>query len=178
MTYARSIALGAALATVLALGGCSPAAGEPPADSTADVRDVFDRWAKAFKAKDIDGIMALYAPGDALLAYDLVAPLQYRGKDAYKKDYEEFLGQYSSPIEVEYRDLRVVAGNDVAFLYALERIGGTLKNGQRSDVWLRATSGLRKIEGKWLIVHDHISVPADLATGKALLELKPAGGPS
>jgi ketosteroid isomerase-like protein len=61
----------------------------------------------------------------------------------------------------------------VAFIHALERMSGTLKNGQKSDVWVRATSGLRKINGKWLIVHDHISVPADLDTGKAVLDLKP-----
>jgi len=48
-----------------------------------------------------------------------------------------------------------------------------MKTGQKTDVWLRATSGVRKVDGKWLIVHDHISVPADFETGKALLELKP-----
>jgi len=48
-----------------------------------------------------------------------------------------------------------------------------MKNGQPSDMWLRATSGLRKMNGKWLIVHDHVSVPIDFETGKAVLELKP-----
>ena len=41
------------------------------------------------------------------------------------------------------------------------------------DMWIRATSGLRKIKGKWLIVHDHVSVPADMATGKSAMDLKP-----
>src|SRR5438105_11098713 len=139
----------------------------------AEIRDVYDRWAKAFRAHDLDGIMAVYAPGDAVVSYDIVAPLQYVGKDAYRKDYQEFLAQYDGPIEVEYRDLRIVAGKDVAFLNALERLSGTLKNGQKSDLWVRATSGLRKINGKWLIVHDHISVPIDFATGKAVMDLKP-----
>jgi hypothetical protein len=57
--------------------------------------------------------------------------------------------------------------------HALERLSGKLKNGQQSDVWLRATSGIRKMNGKWLIVHDHISVPTDFESGKALLDLKP-----
>jgi ketosteroid isomerase-like protein len=50
---------------------------------------------------------------------------------------------------------------------------GTLKGGQKSEVWLRVTSGLRRINGRWLIIHDHISAPADFATGKAVLDLKP-----
>jgi ketosteroid isomerase-like protein len=28
----------------------------------------------------------------------------------------------------------------------------------------------RKIEGKWLIVHEHVSVPVDLTTDKAVFE--------
>ena len=35
--------------------------------------------------------MSVYAPGDAVVAYDVVPPLQYKGKDAYRKDYQEFL---------------------------------------------------------------------------------------
>jgi ketosteroid isomerase-like protein len=69
--------------------------------------------------------------------------------------------------------MRIVAGGDVAFIHALERLSGTLKNGQKSEVWVRATSGLQKIDGKWLIVHDHVSVPTDFETGKAVLDLKP-----
>jgi uncharacterized protein (TIGR02246 family) len=141
--------------------------------SNQEIRAVYDAWAKAFEAKDLDGIMAVYAPGDALVAYDVVPPLQYVGKDSYRKDYQEFLAMYEGPIKVEYRDLRIMSSGDVGFIHAVERMSGTLKNGQKSDIWLRATSGLRKINGKWLIVHDHISVPADFDTGKAVLDLKP-----
>jgi ketosteroid isomerase-like protein len=44
---------------------------------------------------------------------------------------------------------------------ALERMGGTLKGGQQSSVWVRATVTFRRIDGKWFDVHDHISVPVD-----------------
>ena len=146
-----------------------------PLQSQSDqqIRAVYDAWAKAFEAKDLDGIMAVYAPGDALVAYDVVPPLQYVGKDAYRKDYQEFLAMYEGPIDIEYRDLRIMSSGDLGIINALERMSGTLKNGQKSDIWLRATSGLRKINGKWLFVHDHISVPADFETGKAALDLKP-----
>lgn len=141
--------------------------------SDQEIHAVYDAWAKAFKAKDLDGIMAVYAPGDSLVAYDVVPPLQYVGKEAYRKDYQEFLAMYEGPIDIEYRDLRIMSSGDLGIINALERMSGTLKNGQKSDIWLRATSGLRKINGKWLIVHDHISVPADFETGKAALDLKP-----
>ena len=143
------------------------------ASGESEIRALYDRWAKAFEAHDIDGIMSNYAFGDAILAYDIAPPLQYKGYDAYRKDFVEFLDQYDGPIHVEYRDMRIFCNGDVGFLHALERMTGKLKNGQQSDLWLRATSGVRKINGKWLIVHDHVSVPTDFDTGKAMLDLKP-----
>jgi uncharacterized protein (TIGR02246 family) len=138
-----------------------------------EIRALLDRWAKTFEAHDIDGIMSNYAPGDAVVAYDIAPPLQYKGKEAYRKDYLEFLAQYDGPIHVEYHDMRVFNSGDVGFVHALERFSGKLKNGQHSDMWLRYTGGLRKMNGKWLIVHDHVSVPTDFESGKAVLDLKP-----
>ena len=144
-----------------------------PYDNEAGIRALYDNWAKAFEARNIDGIMAVYAPGDALIAYDVVAPLEYKGKEAYRKDYLEFVSQYDGPIHVEYRDMRILSSGDLGVIHALERFTGKLKNGQPSDIWLRATSAVQKLDGKWLIVHDHISAPVDFESGRAVLDLKP-----
>jgi ketosteroid isomerase-like protein len=66
-----------------------------------------------------------------------------------------------------------VSGGDVAFAYMLEHYAGVLKDGSKSDIWRRDTSCFRKIGSRWYDVHDHVSVPADFATGKAMLALKP-----
>jgi ketosteroid isomerase-like protein len=50
---------------------------------------------------------------------------------------------------------------------------GTLKSGQKFDAWVRFTECYRKTQGRWLAIHDHISVPVDLDTGKAVLDAKP-----
>jgi len=159
---------------VLAVSASAQTRSNPPqnSDPTA-VRKLYDDWAKAFRAKDVKTIMTFYAPGDAVVAYDVIPPLQYKGHAAYAKDYADFLAPFDGPVTVEFREMRVAAGGDVAFVHCLERITGKMKNGQKVDMWLRATSGLRKINGKWLIVHDHISVPANLDTGKAEMGLKP-----
>jgi uncharacterized protein (TIGR02246 family) len=139
----------------------------------AEIKALYDRSAKAFEARDVDGIMSVYGPQDSVVAYDIAPPLQYRGKEAYRKDYIEFLNQFDGPLHVEYRDMRIICSGDVGFIHALERISGKLKSGQQSDSWVRATSGVQRIAGHWLIVHDHISVPTDFETGKSLLDLKP-----
>jgi ketosteroid isomerase-like protein len=117
--------------------------------------------------------MAVYAAGDALTAYDIVPPLQYRGADAYRKDYADFFAQFSGPLHVEMRDQHLEVSGDLALAYGLERISGKMTNGQPVDTWLRYTSAFKRIGGQWRDIHDHISVPADMNTGKAALDLKP-----
>lgn len=70
-------------------------------------------------------------------------------------------------------ELTVVSGGDVAFAHSLNRISGTLPNGGRSDNWVRWTACFRKLDGGWLITHDHVSVPVDPQSGSAALHLEP-----
>lgn len=136
-----------------------------------EIRGWLDRWTKAFTKQDVDAIMALYA--DDVVAYDVVPPLQYVGKAEYRTDYQQFLSQYEGNLHVEVRDLHVGATGDLAYAAGLELISGTLKNGQKSHVWLRFTSLFRKSDGRWLDFHDHVSVPADIESGKAMLDMQP-----
>ena len=55
---------------------------QPTMAMIAAIRALYDRWAKVFEAYDIEGIMANDAPGDAVVAYDVVAPLRRRGQRA------------------------------------------------------------------------------------------------
>jgi ketosteroid isomerase-like protein len=95
------------------------------------------------------------------------------GADAFRKVWEEVFLVYQGPIYYEIHDLDITMGDEVAFTHSLNRISGTMNNGQKTDLWLRWTACFRKINGKWLIVHHHNSVPVDLEQGKAVLSLKP-----
>src|SRR5436309_15876362 len=140
-------------------------------NAAKEIRGWLDRWMKAFREKDADAVMALYA--DDVIAYDVVPPLQYVGKAAYRADYQQFFSQYDSNLNVETRDLHVEASGELGYATGLQMISGTLKHGQKSGIWVRFTSLYRRINGKWLDFHDHVSVPADIESGKAMLELKP-----
>jgi uncharacterized protein (TIGR02246 family) len=144
---------------------------EDRSTNEAAIRDLVDRLVKAVRAKDLDGVMSAYAPG--LVAFDIVPPLQYVGAESYEKPWREVFELYESPLQYEVRDLRIIAGDDVAFSHSLNRLTGTMKNGRKTDLWLRWSAGYRKIDGKWLIAHLQASVPVDMATGKARLDLKP-----
>jgi ketosteroid isomerase-like protein len=141
------------------------------ASNEAQVRRQIDGFVEAFRTKDLNLMMSLYAPG--FVAFDIVPPLQNVGTDSYRKVWEKAFTFFKDPIEFETRDQSITAGNDMAFSYQLLRIQATMINGQQIDRWERITFCFRKIDGKWLIVHEHVSVPADLLSGKAVLDLKP-----
>ena len=166
--------LPALIALVLVTSGSgSPAQAQKPSNSVDQINQALAKWKSAFEAKDVNAVMAVYAPGSALTAYDVVPPLQYQGADAYRKDYAEFFAQFDGPLHVEMRDGHVEASGELGVAYGLERISGKMKSGSPVDIWLRYTSAFKRIGGQWLDVHDHVSVPVDMDTGKALLQLKP-----
>jgi uncharacterized protein (TIGR02246 family) len=140
-------------------------------NSEAQIRELVDNWVKAVRAKDIDGVMSHYAPD--LLSFDVMPPLQYVGAEAYRKLWEMCFNEFQGSIGFEMRDLRISASDDVAFCHSLNRLTGTMKNGEKNDMWARATVGFRKIDGQWLVTHEHASVPFDPESGKASLDLKP-----
>ena len=90
-----------------------------------------------------------------------------------KKGIEKWFAQHEGVIDCEIRDLSISTGDDVAFCHYLYRITGTMTNGNKVDMWVRATLCFRKIERNWLITHEHDSEPFDMQTFKALLDLKP-----
>ncbi len=48
-----------------------------------------------------------------------------------------------------------------------------MSNGKALELTVGVTDVYRKINGKWLIVHEHVSVPVDPNTGQADLQSKP-----
>jgi ketosteroid isomerase-like protein len=164
-----------AVCAITLLSGCmkQPPPPDPAIKAKHNIQLLFDRWKAAFEAKDVNGVMSIYAPGATLTAYDVVPPLQFKGADEYRKDYSNFFAQFDGPIRVEVPDMHIEAGPGVAFVYGLERMTGKLKDGTPIDMWMRYTEGLKYMNGQWRVVHEHISVPADLTTGKASLDLKP-----
>jgi ketosteroid isomerase-like protein len=126
---------------------------------------------RAIHDRDPQALTRAFAPD--IMSFDALPPLQRLGVEAVRARAAEWLGWYDGPIGYEIRDLRITAGEETAFASYLYRVTGTMSNGSPVDMWLRATIGLRKHDGDWLIVHEHTSVPFDTDSGLAALELTP-----
>jgi ketosteroid isomerase-like protein len=135
------------------------------------IRQRLEDLAKALNAKDIDGVMSLFAPN--LVSFDIVPPLRYVGAENKRRAWQEAFAAFPGPIEYEVHELSVTTHGELAFVHSLNHLKATLSSGQITEMWLRWTACLRRIDGVWLVVHDHVSVPADLEHGRAVLNLTP-----
>ena len=159
-------------AALLAAGASfAGAAQAAPSGDEAAIRALEAQFAAAVTAKDVDAIMRVYGPD--VFVYDVVPPRQYAGAAAYRKDWEGFMGGFKGPVKFEVSDLAVEIAGPVAWSHSIQRAVGTDPSGQPSDVTVRVTDVYRKTAGGWRIVQEHVSVPVDLATGKADLQSKP-----
>ena len=126
---------------------------------------------RAIGDKDVEALVAKAAPG--VVSFDALPPLQRTGSEAIRTRLQEWFGWYDGPIGYEVRDLRITAGDDVAFAHYFYHVTGRMTNGNEVDMWVRTTMGLQKTGGAWVIAHEHNSVPIDAESGKASLDLTP-----
>ena len=138
------------------------------------IRQRVEDAVKALRAKDIDGVMSLFAPN--LVSFD-IAPhfgaLRYVGAENKRRAWQEAFATFTGPFAYKVHELNVTAHGELAFVHSLNHVRATLASGHTTDLWLRWTACLRRIDGVWLVVHDHVSVPADLEHGHAVLDLTP-----
>ena len=137
----------------------------------ARIRKLINDRAKAVRAKDINGSVTSYAQD--IVSFDVVNPLQKIGLDACRQRAEAWFSSFEGPIGYEICDLSITTGDDVAFCHSLNHVNGTKTDGGQIDMWWRSTLCCHKIEGQWMVTHEHSSVPFDVESGKASLDLKP-----
>lgn len=136
------------------------------------IRDRLQGWVKTVRAKDVDGVMSYYAPN--VLLFDLTPPLQYRGAETCRKNWAEWFPTFRGSVGYEISELEITPGNNLAFCHSLNHIHGLRTDDELTDVWVRATVCWRKLNGQWMITHEHYSVPFYMEPPyKASLDLKP-----
>jgi uncharacterized protein (TIGR02246 family) len=155
------------------VAGCL-SAGLPARAQTRDEQEIHaleDQFAAAANAKDLDAIMKVYVPGNDLFVFDVGVPRQHVGWEDYKKDWHDFLAMLPGPIKFTVSDLSVTTDGKIAYGHNIQHLTGTMTDGSPADMTVRVTDVYRKIDGKWLIVQEHVSVPIDFSAAKPVPDL-------
>lgn len=132
-----------------------------------EVRALLDSYFDAVRSAEIDRITSHYAPD--LVAYDAIGPFEFVGVEAYEAHWRMCLEMCREMI-FEPREPVVAASGDLAFAHCLVRCGGVGPDGKEQSGWVRTSFAARRRNGRWLIVHEHYSVPFDPVSGKAQSE--------
>lgn len=156
-----------------AMEGVAPAGVQAAPGDEAAIKALEARFTSAFNAKDVDAIMKVYVPNETLVVFDVTPPRQYVGAKAYRKNWEDFFAMFKGPAKIELTDVSIMADTSLGFGHSIQYVTGTNAKGQPIDFTVRVTDGYRKIDGNWLIVHEHVSIPVDLDTLKPDPSSKP-----
>ena len=138
----------------------SPGVPTGPPDMTDDaaITTLIRRWADAVHAGDLDAVLADHAPD--IVMFDVPPPDDgLRSLAAYRESWPPFFEWQRSGASFEITELDVTAGADVAFAHALLRCGTPDELREHPDRRLRLTIGLRKVDGRWVVTHEHHSFP-------------------
>jgi ketosteroid isomerase-like protein len=133
---------------------------DEPGAAESEVRTRIQDIAQAIRDKDLDALMAMYA--EDVVVFDVFPPLDTRGLANYRHNFERWFSWARGPIYYQLRDLHVTTSGRLAFAHFLSNVSITRPGGTRLDYWVRVTSQLENRGGRWLVTHEHISMPARL----------------
>jgi uncharacterized protein (TIGR02246 family) len=137
--------------------------------STLDFNKLFDTYKKAVFAKDVDALMGIY--GKDFVAFDMWGVWSHIGAGAWREVVHKWLTTLGSEsVVVEFEDIQVVPGGDVAAASAtvaykaVSQSGEILRSMQNRLTWVA-----KQTNGDWRIVHQHTSAPVSPSTLTAIL---------
>jgi len=122
------------------------------------IRQIIENWAAAVRNRDVEAILANHAKD--IVMYDVPKPFQSIGINAYRKTWDTFFA-YTKPGVFDIQELQVVADENVVFCFATMKCADKSGTTDYIDLDFRLTTGLKKINGQWTIVHEHHSIPSE-----------------
>ena len=143
----------------------------PTAYVETRIRQLITERDRAIGAKDVDGILAHYA--EDVVLFDVKPPYRINGAESFRRVWEQCLPCFPDGFGIESRDVRIIVSGDVAVVHSLFRFTGLPADHPAALTWIRSTAVWQKSQGRWRILHDHLSVPFDPQTSRAVFTLEP-----
>ncbi|MBF0235015.1 MAG: nuclear transport factor 2 family protein [Desulfamplus sp.] len=123
----------------------------------SEVRTVLEEWAAATRQGRRDEVLKNHSA--KLVIFDVLPPMKYESAESYRRSWDEWQPDTQGEAVFDLENLTITAGNDIAFAHSFIRCGGTLPDGRTFQDLVRATFCLRKVNGSWVVEHQHVSKP-------------------
>ncbi|MEV4346572.1 nuclear transport factor 2 family protein [Actinoplanes sp. NPDC049596] len=138
-----------------------------------EIREVIERRAALLQAGDVKAMLAYSAP--EVVEFSLAPPLGRRVDTTDPAPVEQWLATFEAPPRREVTQLEITTDGDVAFATSIDSMTATPRGATEPfTLWYRVTLGLRRLNGRWLVTHEHESVPFHMdAEMRAAIDLEP-----
>ena len=112
------------------------------------ISELLDSVTQALFEKDAAGAIAPLA--DDAVTFDLAPPLKHGPAITHDPArLEEWFGTWKGPIISQPGERTIVVDENVAYAYGLQRLTGTKTDGEKVELWFRATACFRRDDGQW-----------------------------
>ena len=155
--------------TVLMAFALNVAAQNPPVPSSkgasakssgpvdqAYLQSIWDGWA----SNDVEKQGQFYVQGPGHLFFD-VAPLKYTSWEQYKAGVAPSLKDSPKVTFTLNDDIQIHPEGKITWVAGTLNMEGASPQGEKQTLTLRWTAILEQQDGRWLIQHEHVSVPAE-----------------
>ncbi|MDY0111007.1 MAG: nuclear transport factor 2 family protein [Candidatus Krumholzibacteria bacterium] len=142
-----------------------------PATAVAEIKTIIETYVDAACHRKFARLAELYAPD--VRAFDAIGALEFRGREAYMKHWTDSMAGFDGEMIFEVHHQEIAVEGTLAFSHSLIYCGGKDNDGNTQASWMRSSQAYRKVGSRWLIVHEHYSLPFDGQTGQMLGNLTP-----
>ncbi|WP_229680092.1 nuclear transport factor 2 family protein [Saccharopolyspora thermophila] len=141
-----------------------------PEAAAEEVRRIHQQWFDRTAAKDLDGLMEYIA--DDVVSYEHEERLEHVGGSEVREVCRAGLEASVGPVDWQVPDLHILVRDDLAATWGLNRMRAQQPDGRTIESWSRGTRIFQRRNGRWTMVHQHVSYPCDPATGQAITDLR------
>jgi ketosteroid isomerase-like protein len=141
-----------------------------PGARADDKQEITDLEHKLAVTTDPDEVMKYYESGDDVVLFDVMPPREFAGQKALRAHMADFAG--TKDVKADFLELQVISDGKLALARSVQHYTANGPDGKPIDVTFRLTDVWRKTNGEWKIIHQHVSYPIDLKTGKADMQSK------
>lgn len=122
-------------------------------------------WDQAVINKDIDQITDHCAEDVSM--FDVSS--QMNGIEEYKTEWYKFSPYFNENMMISRKDIKVYTSDDLAIVHCFSKVEHKALIGKIKMPWCRTTICMKKEDQNWRLIHQHISMPINLADGKAIV---------
>jgi ketosteroid isomerase-like protein len=145
----------ATMAVALVMPAVAVAKATPKAEK--EIKAMLKKHGELYKAKDIQGIMNLYAPGPGVMSIGSEERKVAIGYEQISAEYKKAFAAITELKSISSSNFNIGVSGNVAWVYAQIKASLVLAGGKPLDVKCHLTAVLKKDGKQWKFVQTHFS---------------------